>query len=64
MRGKKGKKKSISTGCLNMRERGREKRKKNLNFSLRSTEFHQSEFIGLRTKVHLLDKGYVWVPKI
>ena len=28
MRGKKGKKKSISTGCLNMRERGREKRKK------------------------------------
>ena len=41
-----------------------EKRKiKNQNFSLRSTEFRWSEFIGPRTKVHLLDEGYMWVPK-
>ena len=47
-----------------LRERGREiKNKKNSNFSLRSMEFRRSEFIGLRTKVHLLDEGYVWVPK-
>ena len=39
------------------------KRKKNQNFSLRSTEFRRSEFIRPRTKVHLLDEGYVWVPK-
>ena len=49
-----------------MRERGREKRKnknKNSNFSLRSTEFRRLEFVGPRTKVHLIDEGYVWVPK-
>ena len=34
---------------------------RNSNFSLRSTEFRPSEFV--KTKVHLLDKGYVWVPK-
>ena len=33
------------------------------NFSLQSTEFRRSEFIGRRTKVHLLDEGYAWVPK-
>ena len=43
-------------------ERERE-RKKNSNFSLQSTEFHRSEFVGPRTKVHLLDEGYTWVPK-
>ena len=42
-------------------EKGREN--KTQNFSLRSTEFRQLEFIVLRTKVHLLDEGYVWVPK-
>ena len=26
-------------------------------------EFYRSEFVGLRTKVHLLDEGYMWVPK-
>ena len=36
---------------------------KNQNFSLRSTEFRWSKFVGTRTKVHLLDEGYVWVPK-
>ena len=46
-------------------ERGRKKKEKekNSNFSLRSMEFCRSEFIGPRTKVHLLDEGYVWVPK-
>ena len=48
-----------------MRERGREKKIKikNSNFSLRSMEFRLSEFVGSRTKVHLLDNGYAWVPK-
>ena len=47
------------------RERERkEKEKKNQNFSLRSTKFRWSEFVGPRTKVHLLDEGYVCVPKI
>ena len=33
------------------------------SISLQSTEFRQSEFIGQRMKVHLLDEGYAWVPK-
>ena len=33
------------------------------NFSLQSTEIGWSEFVGPRTKVHLLDEGYAWVPK-
>ena len=33
------------------------------NFSLRSTEIGWLELIEVRTKVHLLDKGSVWVPK-
>ena len=33
------------------------------NFSLRSTEFRRSEYVGSRTKVHILDEGYAWVPK-
>ena len=46
------------------RVRKGEKRKlKNKNFSLRSTEFHRSEFVSPRTKVHLLDEGHVWEPK-
>ena len=48
--------------CLVMREKGREKKKKNPNFSLRSTEFRRSEFIGPITKVNILDEGYAWVP--
>ena len=48
-----------------VRERGTEKKRKikNSNFSLQYTEFRQSEFVGPKTKVHLLDKGYTWVPK-
>ena len=26
-------------------------------------EFRRSKFVGLRTKVHLLNEGYEWVPK-
>ena len=33
------------------------------NFSLRSTEFRPSEFVGPRMKIHLFDKGYAWVLK-
>ena len=33
------------------------------NLSLRFTEIDWSEFIGPRTKVHLLDESYAWVPK-
>ena len=33
------------------------------NFSLQFMEFRRSEFIGQKTKVHLLDEGYAWVPK-
>ena len=36
---------------------------KNQNFSFRSTEFRWSEFVGPRTKVHILNEGYVWVSK-
>ena len=32
-------------------------------FFRRSTEFRWPEFVELRTKVHLLDEGYAWVPK-
>ena len=28
-----------------------------------STEFRRSEFIESKVKVHLLNKGYAWVPK-
>ena len=41
----------------------RESGERSSNFSLRSTEIGGSVFVGLRTKDHLLDKGYVWVPK-
>ena len=46
-----------------MREGEKRKIKKNKNFSFRSTEFRRSKFVGKRTKVHLLDEGYVWVPR-
>ena len=39
------------------------KKKRNPSFSLRSTEFRRSEFVGPKMKVHLLDEGYAWVPK-
>ena len=47
-----------------MHERGeREIKEINLNFSLRSTKFRRSGFVGPRTKVHLLDESYACVLK-
>ena len=42
---------------------GKKRNIKNQNLSLQSTEFCRSEFVGPRMKVHLLDEGYVLVPK-
>ena len=48
-----------------MRERAKRDIKKEYpTFFPRSTKFHGSEFVGPRTKVHRLDKGYTWVPKM
>ena len=57
-----GKSKKKKKKTSRVRE-GEKREMKNQNFSLRSTEFRRSEFIGPRTKVHLLDGGYMWVPK-
>ena len=48
---------------LVLHERRREREGESSNFSLRSMEIRWSEFVGPRTKVHLLNEGYVWVPK-
>ena len=45
-----------------MRERERRERD-HPSFSLRSSEFHQSKFVEPRVTVHLLDEGYVYIPK-
>ena len=60
MRGREKKQNSPFFGQY-VGERKREER--DSNFSLRSTEIGWLEFIGPRTKVHLLDEGYAWVPK-
>ena len=52
----------ISFPGFYVRERGRRERE-HPSFSLRSSEFHQLEFVEPRVKVHLLDEGYAWVPK-
>ena len=54
---------SAREGKKTRRVREGEKKMKNQNFSLRSTEFYLSKFVGPRMKVYLLDEGYVWVPK-
>ena len=43
------------------RERKRREREKQA-FSLSSMGLRPSEFVVPRVKVHLLDKGYMWVP--
>ena len=53
----KGKKKRKKLIFFLVRTREREGEEKKKNFSLRSTEFRQSEFVKTRTKVHLLDEG-------
>ena len=62
---KEKKKSFLSFGGFELeRERERKKKKmRNSNFSLRSTEFRPSKFVRPRTKVHLLDEGYAWIPK-
>ena len=40
-----------------------EKGERDANLSLQSMEIGWSEFIGQRTKIHLLDEDYEWVPK-
>ena len=44
-----------------MRKRKRGEKESFQDFSLQSTKFRRSEFVGPRTKVHLLDEGYAWV---
>ena len=44
---------------MEMREGG----ERNYSFSLRSIEIGWSDLVGSRSKVHLLDEGYVWVSK-
>ena len=44
-------------------ERKREREERSSNFSLRYTEIGGSVFVGLKTKDHLLNKGYAWVQK-
>ena len=46
-----------------VRESKRGEKESSQDFSLRSTKFCQSEFVGPRTKVYQLDEGYTWVPK-
>ena len=43
------------------REKGEERASK--CFSLRSSEFHWLEFVESRTKIHLHDESYAWVPE-
>ena len=43
---------------------GKKGRVRTSSFFLRSTEFRQSNFVGSRLKVHRLDEGYAWVPKM
>ena len=45
------------------REGEKEREEKSSSFSLRSTKFRPSEFVGPRTKFHLLNKTYAWIPK-
>ena len=59
-----GQRKEITlTFPIFLHERGRRREKELLSFSLRSSEFYRSEFAEPRVKVHLLDKGYAWIPK-
>ena len=46
-----------------LRERERRGRE-HPSFSLRSSKCRQTEFVKPKVKVHLLDEGYAWVPKM
>ena len=59
-----GKKMSrFSAGKKKPVERRRESTERSSNFSLLSTELGSSIFVDPRTKVHLRDESYAWVPK-
>ena len=45
------------------KEEKRERGERSFNFSIRSTEIGGLVFVWPRTKDHLLDKGYAWIPK-
>ena len=61
-KGELGQKENIFSGLT---ERVREERKRRAkSFLLRSTEFRRLKFIGLRTKVYRIKKGYAWVTKM
>ena len=58
----KGKKDPIfSWFCLRVREEGKKRVK---SFLPRSTEFRWSKFVGPKMKVHCIDEGYAYVPKM
>ena len=47
------------------REREKERKEKRAkSFSLRSMELLRSDFVEPRTKVHHIDKGYEYIPKM
>ena len=46
-----------------MREREREEKSRERNFSLRSTKIRPSVFVGARGKVGPRNEGIAWVPK-
>ena len=50
-------------GEISARKKNIQSRERSSNFSLRSTELGCSVFVKPRTKVHLLDEDYAWVPK-
>ena len=58
-----GKNISHYAGLVMTEKEGEKKKKRNPSFFQRSTEFRRLEFVEPRTKVHLLDEGYAWVPK-
>ena len=59
--GKKGKMISFSWFC-SRKIKGRED--ESSSFSLRYTKFRRSEFVWPIMKVHRIDEGYAWVPKM
>ena len=54
----------VTFSCRLAVESKKEEKRENSSFSLRFTEFHRSEFVEPRVKVHLLDEGYVLVLKM
>ena len=47
--------------CVRVKE---ERKRRAKGFFPRSTEIRRSKFIESKTKVHRIDEGYMWVPKM